>query len=206
LERIGPRTKLVLSLLTLISLAVAQQGGEASKAPPKPRHVFTNEDLNQGLSDDGLAPFPGLIKCGQNLRCFLQALDKATPAAVTRTEIANQGTAVVTSLSTWWTTQFAGDRCTVMFRVDAIDAKVNEEVVPKAAYRAVEDKLAEMRRDFESVRGKTATCSLAVKDFKALMTSSSWSLMSLGPASNFGKNCSGPGFDRSRAGVGNDKK
>ena len=105
---------------------------------------------------------------------------------------------MVTSSSTWWTTQFTGDRCTVSFRVDAIDAKVNEEVVPKALRQAAEDKLAEMKRDFEAVRGKTETCSLTLKDLKALMRSSSWSLMGLGPASNFGRDCSGPGFGSSR--------
>ena len=206
-KRVGPAAKVILSLAVLISLAVAQQnGGNTAKAHPEPRRIFTNEDLNVGASEAGLPPIPGLIKCGQNLKCFLQALDKATPAALTRTEIAQEGTAVVTSNSTWWTTQFAADRCTVSFRVDAIDAKVNEEVVSEAAHRAVEDKLAEIKRDFESVRGKTGTCSLALKDLKALMTSSSWSLMSLGPASNFGKSCSGPAFDTSRAPLEKDKK
>jgi len=199
--------KVILLLIVLISPAAAQQnGGEAPKAPPKPRHIFTNEDLNGGPSDDGLPPIPGLIKCGQDLKCFLQALDKATPAALTRTEIAKVGTAVVTSSSTWWTTQFAADRCTVSLRVEAVDAKVNEEVVPQAARDAAENRLAEMKRDFESVRGKKGTCSLAIKDLKALMTSSAWSLMSLGPASNFGKNCSGPAFETSPASLGNDKK
>jgi hypothetical protein len=195
----------MVSLVVLISLAAAQQSGrDASQAPRKPRHVYTNEDLSR--SDEELPPAPGLVKCGQDLRCFLRALDKGTPAAVTRTEITREGTAVVTSNSTWWTTQFAADRCTVEFRVDAIDASVNEEVVPQAAHHAVEDKLAEMKRDFESVRGKTETCSLTVKDLKSLMTSSSWSLMSVGPASNFGKNCSGPGFDSPRAPLESDKK
>jgi len=206
-ERIAHSAKVILSLLVLISLAAAQQNGsEAPKAPSRTRRIFTNEDLNFGPSDDGLPPIPGLIKCGQNLRCFLQTLDKASPAALTRTEIAKEGTALVTSNSTWWTTQFEPDRCTVSFRVDAIDAKVNEELVPEAAHHAVEDKLAEMKREFESMRGKTGTCSLALKDLKALMTSSSWSLMSLGPASNFGKNCSGPAFDTSRTLLENDKK
>jgi hypothetical protein len=206
-QRIAHSAKITLSLLVLISLAAAQQNGaEAPKAPSRARRIFTNEDLNFGPSDGGLPPIPGLIKCGQSLRCFLQALDKASPAALTRTEIAKSGTAVVTSNSTWWTTQFVADRCTVSLRVDAIDAKVNEEVVPQATRHAVEDKLVEMKRDFETVRGKTGTCSLALKDLKALMTSSSWSLMSLGPASNFGKSCSGPAFDTSRALLEKDKK
>jgi len=204
---IGLATKLILSLVIPISLAAAQQnGGEAPKAPPKPRHIFTNEDLDREPSDDGLPAIPGLIKCRRNLPCFLRALDTATPAALTRTEIAKEGTAVVTSNSTWWTTEFAGDRCTVSFRVDAVDAKVNEEVVPESAHHAVENKLAEMKRDFENVRGKTETCSLAVKDLKALMMSASWSLMSLGPATNFGTNCSGPLFVTPRVPLGNDKK
>jgi len=206
-KRIGPATKAILSLLVLISLAAAQQnGGDAPKTPPKPRRIFTNENLSDGPSDDELPLIPALIRCRKDIKCFLQALDKATPAVLTRTEIAREGTAVVTSNSTWWTTQFAADRCTVSFRVDAIDAKVNEEVVPKAARHAVEDKLAEMKRDFESVRGKTGTCSLAIKDLKGLMASPSWSLLSLGPASDFGQNCSGPAFDASRAPLGKDNK
>jgi len=82
--------------------------------------------------------------------------------------------------------QFAGERCTVSVRVDAFEAKVNERVVAnssKAAHGAFEDKIAEVNRDFESIRGKT--CNLAVKDLKALMASASSSLIRLGPASNF---------------------
>jgi len=201
-----PTTIAALSLMVLISLATAAQNdGDAPKPPPKPRHVFTNDDLNGGASPyqtpsqtgDGLPPIPGLTRCGKDLKCFVQALDQATPAAVTRTETAEQGNAIVTSTSTWWTTQFTGDRCTVSIRLDALEAKVNEKVVPptpKPARDAAEDRLAELKRDFETIRGTTSSCSLAVKDFKALMTSSSWSLMSVGPASNFGKNCSGPAF------------
>jgi hypothetical protein len=66
--------------------------------------------------------------------------------------------------------------------------------------------MAEMNRDFETIRGKTETCTLAVKSLKALMTSPYWSLMTLGPASNFGKNCSGPAFDRPHHPPLDDKK
>ena len=71
---------------------------------------------------------------------------------------------------------------------------------------AVEGKIAEMNRDFETIRGKTETCTLAVMGLKALMTSPSWSPMSLGPASNFGKNCSGPAFDTPHGPLLSDKK
>jgi len=199
-------------LAVLISPAAAQQNDpETSKTPSKPRHVFTNDDIQRAdsQSNDGLPQIPGLIKCGRDLKCFLQALDSATPAAVRRSETAEEGTGVVTSNSTWWTTQFAADRCTVSFRVETLEAKVNEKVVPdspKAARDAVEKKLAELNRDFETIRGKTETCTLTVKDLKVLMTSPSWSLMSLGPASNFGKNCSGPAFDRPHRPSLDDKK
>jgi hypothetical protein len=119
------------------------------------------------------------------------------PAVLTRTETVKEGTAVVTMESTWWTGQFAADRCTVSFRVDTLSARVNEEVVPDdlKAHAAVEERLAEMKRDFENIRGKTQTCSMAVRDLRTVMTSSAWSLVSLGPASGFGKNCSGSMFD-----------
>ena len=116
---------------------------------------------------------------------------------------------MVTSNSTWWTTQFSAERCTVSLRLDSLAAKVNEKVVaqfPKEARAAAEAKLVEMQRDFESIRGKTGTCSLAVKDLKALMISSSWTLMSLGPASNFGKTCSGPAFEGPNRLLSRDKK
>jgi hypothetical protein len=205
-------TKVLPLLAVLISPAAAQQNGrEAPKAPSKPVHVFTNDDIkgSSSQSGDGLPQIPGLIKCGKNLKCFLQALDSAKPAAVTRSETAEQGTGVVTSDSTWWTTQFASEQCTVSFRVDTLEAKVNEKVVldsPQAVRDAAEGRLAEMKRDFETIRGKTETCTLAVKDLRALMTSPSWSLMSLGPASKFGKNCSGPAFDMPHGQSLNDKK
>jgi hypothetical protein len=206
------RATVLLSLLCLISPAAAEQnGGESRQARTKPGHIFTNDDIEGSAahSDDGLPPVPGLVKCGKDIKCFLEALDRATPAALTRTETAREGSAVVTSTSTWWTTEFTAEKCKVSLRVDAIDAKVNERVVPqhpKAIRDAVEAKIAEMQRDFESIRGKTSTCSLAVKDFKTLMTSASWSLMSLGPASNFGKNCSGPAFDAPDGALSGEKK
>ena len=129
--------------------------------------------------------------------CFVEALDQATPAAITRTEDVEVGTAVVNSKSTWWATEFTNDRCTVSFRFDDLVASMNEKTVagsPKAARDAIEGKLERMERDFEDVRGKTASCDVAVKELRALMLSISWSVMSLGPASNFGKNCSGAGF------------
>jgi hypothetical protein len=207
-----PVSKVLLFLVVLISPAAAQQNGrETPKAPSKPQHVFTNDDIKGSGSESGdeLPQIPGLIKCGKDLKCFLQALDSAKPAAVTRSETAEQGTGVVTSNSIWWTTEFASEQCTVSFRVDAFEAKVNEKVVPdspKAVRDAVEGRLAEMNRDFGTIRGKTETCTLAVKDLKALMTSPSWSLMSLGPASKFGKNCSGPAFDMPHGQSLNDKK
>jgi hypothetical protein len=207
-----PAANFFLLLALLISPVTAQQNDqETSKAPPKPHHVYTNDDL-QGVgsqSGDGLPQIPGLVKCRTDLKCFLQALDSATPSAVTRSETVEQGTGMLISNSTWWTTQFAADHCTVSFRVDAFEAKVNEKVVqdsPKAARDAVEGKIPEMNRDFETIRGKTNTCTLVVKDLKALMISPSWSLMSLGPASNFGKNCSGPTFDALRSSSLIDKK
>jgi len=207
-----PWATVLLSLLFLISPAAAQQnGGESHQARPKPGRIFTNDDIESlpSEADDGLPPIPGLIKCGKDIKCFLEALDKAAPAGVTRNEEAEEGTAVVASSSTWWTTQFAAGRCIVSFRVDALSAKVNEKVVPerpKALRDALEAKFAEMIQDFESIRGKTETCSLAVKDFKILMKSPSWSLMNLGPVSNFGKNCSGPAFDAPHGLFSNERK
>ena len=204
---------LFVLLLITISPAAAQQDDRAAppKAPPRARRIFTNDDLQSPASDadEGLPHIPGLIKCGREVKCFLEALDSASPAAVTRLETVEQGTGLVTSNSTWWTAACADGRCTVSFRVDAFEAKVNEKVVPanpKASRDAVEEGIAKMNRDFAAIRGKTSTCTLAVKDLKAMMTGSSLTLMSLGPASNFGKNCSGPGFDTPAVPSLNDKK
>jgi len=205
-------TGALVMLMALLSPAAAEQnGGQPPKPRPKAGRVLTNDDVQSGPSqaDDGLPPIPGLIKCGKDIKCFVEALDKATPAAVTRTEEAEEGTALVTSTSTWWTAQFAAERCLVSFRVDALSARVNEKAVPerpKAVRDAAEAKLAEMIRDFKGIRGKTETCSLAVKDFKALMRSTSWSLMSLGPASNFGKDCTGPAFDAPHVALSGEEK
>ena len=179
--------------------AAQQHGGNAAK-PSKPTRVYTNDDVGQSRSryENDVPEIPGLIKCGENIDCFVRALDDATPAAVRHVETAEEGTAVVTSDSTWWTTKVGDGRCTLSFRVDSLDARVTDRVVPvdsKPARDTAEARLEEMRRDFANVRGKTETCTLALKDVKSLMTSSSWSLMLLGPASEFGRNCSGPGFD-----------
>jgi hypothetical protein len=95
------------------------------------------------------------------------------------------------------------------FRVDTFEAKVNEKVVPatpQAARDAAAAKIAEMNRDIETIRGKTETCTLPVKNLKALMISPYWSLVTLGPASNYGKNCTGPAFDKPHGLLLNDKK
>ena len=139
-----PTAKVLLLLAVLISPAVAQQNDrEIAKTPPKAPHVYTNDDVNwaDSQSGDALPEIPGLIKCGKDLKCFLQALDSTTLAAVTRSETKEVGTGVVTSNSTWWTTQYAADRCTVSFRVDTFEAKVNEKVVsesPQSARDAAE--------------------------------------------------------------------
>jgi hypothetical protein len=193
-------TKLLLVLVPLVLPAARPQNDQAPTQTSKSPHVYTNDDLERPDSgyDNGLPPIPGLIKCRNDLECFVQALDQATPAAITRTENVEVGTAVVSSKSAWWTTEFTNDRCTVYFRFEDLVAGINEKAVagrPKAARDAIEGKLERMKRDFEDVRGQTATCNVAVRDLKALMLSSSWSVMGLGPASNFGKNCSGAGFD-----------
>jgi len=205
-----PAANVLLLLVVLISPAAAQQNDRESAQPPsKPRHVYTNDDIHGADSPDALPEIPGLIKCGKDLKCFLQALDSATPAALTRSEAVEAGTGLVTSNSTWWTTQYAADRCTVSFRVDMFEAKVNEKVVPaipQAAHDAAAAKITEMNLDFESIRGKTETCTLPVKNLKALMISPYWSLVTLGPASNYGKNCSGPAFDSPHGPLLNNKK
>lgn len=190
--------KVLLLLLTLVSMTAAQEtGGNSASKPP---HVYTNDDFPRPGTDfdDALPEIPGLIHCNGDRACFLRAIDEATPAALRRTETAEPGTAIVNSRSVWWTTEFAGERCTVSFRVDAVEAKVNEKLMaakPKAEHDAAEARIEAMVRDFQEVRGKTETCTLAVRDLKALMSSSSWTLLALGPMTNFGKACSGPGFD-----------
>ncbi|MGD0228229.1 MAG: hypothetical protein ABSF71_38495 [Terriglobia bacterium] len=130
-----PTAKVLLLLAVLISPAVAQQNDrQTAKTPPKAPHVYTNDDINgaDSKSGDALPEIPGLIKCGKDLKCFLQALDSTTLAAVTRSETKEVGTGVVTSNSTWWTTQYSADRCVVSFRVDTFEAKANEKVVPES--------------------------------------------------------------------------
>jgi hypothetical protein len=207
-----PAAKVLLLLAVAVSSAAAQQNDQqAGKAPSKPRHVYTNDDFKGAGSEsgDGLPQIPGLVKCGTDLKCFLNALDSASPAAVSRSENVEQGTGVLTSHSTWWTTHCATDQCTFSFRFDAFEAKVNEKVVQDSSPTVrslVEGKIAEMNHDFEPIRGQTGTCTLPVKDLKDLMTSPGWSLMSLGKASNLGKNCTGAAIDALLAPSSNSKK
>jgi hypothetical protein len=161
------------------------------------------------LAADRLPHIPGLVRCGTDLTCFLQALDSGTPAAVIRNETAEEMNAMLTAASTWWATKFTAERCVVSFLVEAFEAKGNEKIVQrkdKATRDTIEARIAEANRDFGSIRGKTATCTLAAKDLKAVMTSPSLSLMSLGPTSSFGRNCSGAGFGLPRPPSSNDKR
>jgi len=193
--------KVLLLLAVAMSAAAAQQSDpQPNKTPAKPRHVYTNDDFKGAGSESGdaLPQIPGLIKCGTDLKCFLNAIDSASPAAVSRSENVEQGTGALTSHSTWWTTHCAADQCTFSFRFDAFEAKVNEKVVQEsspATRSLVESRIADMNRDFGPIRGQTGTCTLAVKDLKELMTSPMWSLMSLGQASNLGKSCTGSAID-----------
>ncbi len=150
----------------------------------------------QSTPNDGIPSIPGLINCGTSVQCFLDALNKPAPVAVTRTEIVEQGTAVITSKSVWWVT-CAGDRCAVSFRVDDFEAKINEKflaTIPPETRSTAEERLNQMKRDFGNIRGKTGTCAIALKDVRPLVTGPALSLMTLGPVSNFGKTCSGPAF------------
>jgi hypothetical protein len=178
--------------------AGAQQNNQQPKAPST-RRVFTNDDVEKAApqSADGAPQIPGLVQCGTDLKCFLTALDSATPAVITRSETVEVGDAIANSNSTWWTSQFTTDRCTISFRVNTFEARLNAKVVPPTSpdHDVAESKLAEMKRDFDKVRGQPSTCTVAIKDLKILMTPPSWSLMSLGPATSFGKNCSGALFN-----------
>ena len=147
-------------IASFISLVTPQNSGEPPKAPSTQHRVFTNDDVEGAASQsaDRPAPMPGLIQCGADIKCFLSAVDAATLAAVTRSETVEIGTAVVTSNSTWWVSQFTADHCTLSFRVNSLEARLNPKAVPDTttAHEAVEARLCEMRRDFDKVRGQTS--------------------------------------------------
>ncbi len=181
-----------LLLLLVIALQAAPQ--------PKARRVFTNDDLERGRPQSSVPSIPGLVDCGADVQCFVKALDSATPAAVRRRESESEGRGgllTMSSNSTWWTTGYTGARCTVSFRVDEFEEKADEKIfrdMAQAERDTVQRKIAEFNRGFETIRGQISTCNLAVKDLKAVMTSPRLSLLRLGQASNFGKDCTGPGF------------
>ena len=222
MEHRRPSTlQLALSLVAVATLSAAQQSAppgdlarkqsQRSNAQTKSRRVLTNDDFAAAghSSEAGVPEIPGLVKCGRDLNCFLEALDRSAPAAVTRNETAEQANAVVTAASTWWVANFAAEKCTVSFRVEAFKAEVNEKVVqdkPKAVRDAIEARIAESNKDFEQIRGKTNTCTMSRKDFKVVMMSRSLSLMSLGPATHMGKDCSGSMFQPLPSPSPNDKK
>ena len=184
--------------------AAGQQNDAGSKPATKTRRTFTNDDIgiagsasssDASSSDDGIPPIPGLIKCGQDVDCFLQALDKNTPATVTRDERLELGGVVLSSNSVWWTSRVDPNQVVVWLRVDAFDASMKEGAeLPKANHDTAVAKMSELNRNFENIRGKNGTCLLPTSSLKAMMKST-WSLMSLGIASGFGKNCTGPAFE-----------
>ena len=199
------RTLLLLALTAAMLAAPvgAQQSDAGSKPAAKSHRTFTNDDMGSGnasssdarSSDDGIPSIPGLVKCGQDVDCFLQALDKNTPATVIRDERLELGGVVLSSNSVWWTSRVDPNQAVVWLRVDSFDASMKEGAeLPKANHDTAVAKMAELNRNFETIRGKNGTCLLPTASLKAMMKSP-WSLMSLGIASGFGKNCTGPAFE-----------
>jgi hypothetical protein len=141
-----------------------QSDPDTSKPPPKlPKalHTFTNDDMEGGdsrasdshPSDDGLPSIPGLIKCGKDVDCFLQALDKNTPASVTRVESLQAGGVTLSSNSEWWTTRIDADRVVFSLRLEAFEAKMDENAaIPQEARDTIEAKMAEGGRNFGYMR------------------------------------------------------
>ena len=196
-----------LGAVMLAAPAAAQQGeSDSSKPAPKAHRTFTNDDVGSNIagspdarsSDDGIPPIPGLVKCGQDVDCFLRALDKNTPSTVTRDERLELGGVVLSSNSVWWTSRVDPNQVVVSLRVDAFDASMKEGAeLPQANHDTAAAKMAELNRNFETIRGKNGTCLLPTSALKAMMKSP-WSLMSLGIASGLGKTCTGPAFEDDR--------
>ena len=165
-----------------------------------PKRVLTTEDvatpdpsMNVTIPD-----IPNLVRCAKNEQCFLENIDKGIPAFLTRTETEkplNDG--IITATISWWTTSYSGNTATLSFRVEDFKARINEAVFEnrtEQARKERESKIAEAIRDFEKVRKQDNTCTLSRRDLKAVLTSSAMSLMTIGPATNLGKSCTGAMF------------
>lgn len=178
---------------------IARKNREA-KESKKAARVLTNDDLSPGQADK-LPPYlPGTVACGTDLKCFLDAIDKGTLAWVTKSEKAFEESVLLSTSTTWWTTRYAGDQCTVFIRLNEFSAEIDEERAKRRPQdrERIEAHLAEWNQQLPNIRGKDNTCLLTRSAVKKALTGRDLSVTTAAVLAYPDRGCTGPLFPDKR--------
>lgn len=180
---------------------IARKNREAKEGKKEPARVLTNDDISPNQAGKMPPYLPGTIACGSDMKCFLAAIDKGTLAWMTKAEKTPEASAIFTTSTTWWTTKYVGEACSVSIRLNEFSGEIDEE---RAKARRpserpmVEAKLAELKREMPKVVGKDNTCQLTRSDLKKALTAPGLSLTTAAVLSFYDKGCTGPLFPDKR--------
>ncbi len=179
---------------------IARKNREA-KEGKKAAKVLTNDELSPGQADK-LPPnlAPGTQSCGTDQKCFLAAIDKGTLAWMIKSEKAYEESALVSTSTTWWTTGFEGDICSVSIRLNEFSAEIDEERAKRRPQdRArIEAMLAQLKVETPNIIGKENTCRLTRADLKKALTGTGLSVTTAAVLAFYDKSCTGPLFPDKR--------
>ncbi len=170
----------------------------ANKDQPKARRVYTQDDLAKYASPGDPPHLPGMLLCGADVQCFLDAIDKGIPVGLARRENSTELSADITAAIAWWVTSYEGNKCTVNVRLDEFRVVINEE---RAAKRPQEERAMIARRileaepEFEKVRGKENACVISRRNLRTALTGKSFSLNNPVFHPNSGTECTGLLFE-----------
>jgi len=179
---------------------IARKNREA-KEGKKAAKVLTNEDLSPNQADKVPPNLPvGTQNCNTDQKCFLEAIDKGTLAWFIKAEKAYEESVLLTTSTTWWTTGYAGNKCSVSIRLNEFSAEIDEERAKRRPQdRArIEAQLAQLKQESPNVLGKENTCLLTRADVRKALTGTGLSVTTAAVLSFYDKSCTGPLFPDKR--------
>jgi hypothetical protein len=199
------RSTVPASLAVLLALtAVSQQRpslGEAARAAREGKksktRVLTNDDLAPETSRQEPPGVPGLLRCGSELKCFLEAIDRAVPAAVIQHQQGFEDIVDFKASTAWWVTRYDGEKLTVQVRLDELEVEVNSERArskPPGEALAMQARLADVKRHLIGVLGAVNTCQISKSGFKRALAAKVFTPSHVAFHANQGTVCSGPLF------------
>lgn len=183
------------------SLGEIARKNRETKESKKAARVLTNDDLSPNQADK-LPPNlpPGAQNCNTDQKCFLEAIDKGTIAWMIKSEKAYEESVLLSTSTTWWTTGYTVDKCSVSIRLNEFSAVIDEERAKRRPQdRArIEAQLAELKQQSPNVLGKENTCLLTRADVRKALTGTGLSVTTVAVLAFYGKSCTGPLFPDKR--------